>query len=99
MGNTNNFKAKAESLISQLDDLFRHSLIDDGLTSETSQRMALLNALAEVEHNVNGVEESDVLGSAINAFFDDEDSSISVIADIKVDCEVFGNEMVDFTLR
>ena len=55
------FKLQAEALIEQLNALFSNAMVNDGDTAECSQRMALLNALNEVEHNLNGVIESDIL--------------------------------------
>jgi len=65
------FTSEAESLLNQLDCLFSNAMVNDGDTTETSQRMALLNALNQVESCVNGVIQSDIL-DAYEMFADEK---------------------------
>ena len=71
MGNLDTFQTKAEGLCEALRDLVDENMVNDGDTCETSQRICLLNALANVERNINGTEEEDLLGGDIRSDFDE----------------------------
>jgi len=56
----NKVKDRIQSLLNEAELLIDKSLINDGDTSEESQRMQILNQLKQVEYSVNGIEFQDL---------------------------------------
>jgi len=55
------FQNKAQALLDKLEALVNANIKNDGDTSETSQRMCILNNIATVSRSVNGVEPEDFI--------------------------------------
>lgn len=55
-------KAELEHLTEQMKGLVNTHLKNDGDTCELSQRTCVLNAIMDVEHNINGIGQADFIG-------------------------------------
>lgn len=58
---TKRFQFEADRLLDLFEQFVKNHMEDDGDTSETSQRMNVLNNLLKVRHAVNGVEDTDLI--------------------------------------
>jgi hypothetical protein len=53
-------QSELESKLGEIINMIEDNLKNDGDTSETSQRMTILNNIMKVEHSVSGIETSDL---------------------------------------
>lgn len=69
-----------ENKTQQMRAIINSNMLERGLKSNDCQRMALLNAISEVEHLINGIEQSDI--NSWEYFKPTTDDKKEIVADL-----------------